>query len=416
MQMELYKERQQSNENSNQLKPVEAFQSLVQYVNELTDIVNKIKVKNEAEFLIAYQNHMKKIKAELKELRSKMEEQLGIQNQNNVKVTSSDNELVINSLKIYQVYFREECLKLYQKVELKNKEVYELRFKLSELQKSNEFLESQIKSLIKKVKLQEIDKELQPNIQLDQTFCTTTPANQHKFQKRRLTDYQSKVDMSSSLSKHHYSSIKEMFPADDLNKEIVKYEDILDKITKYVTIIEQKYQNQNRILNEKVQKLLISQNKKCVIRSELENFFLECVETVRKEVQKKRPLANFQQYQSYLDSVQDYSQFYKEDKIKILELVVSNEKLLVFIFQKLFPNHVNLVLQSIKEDTNLKSYLDQNLKNSIPNHQNTEEIINLNQLVTNYKVEASKTAREVRSVSLNKQLEVRRGKLLFKQF
>ncbi|CAD8180704.1 unnamed protein product [Paramecium octaurelia] len=407
MQMELHKERQQSNENSNQLKAVEAFQSLIQYMNELTDIINKIKVKNEAEFINAYQNHMKIIKAELKELRSKMEKQLGIQNQNTVKVASSDNELA---------YFREECLKLYQKVELKNKEVYELRFKLGELQKSNEYLESQIKSLIKKVKLQEIDKELQPNIQLDQTFCTTTPANQHKSQKRRLTDYQSKVEMSSSLSKHHYSSIKEMFPADELNKEIIKYEDILDKITKYVTIIEQKYQNQNRILNEKVQKLLISQNKKCVIRSELENFFLECVETVRKEVQKKRPLANFQQYQSYLDSIQDYSQFYKEDKIKILELVVSNEKLLVFIFQKLFPNHVNLVLQSIKGDINLKTYLDQNIKNPIPNHQNTEEIINLNQLMTSFKVEAPKTTREVRSVSLNKQLEVRRGKLLFKQF
>ncbi|CAD8098440.1 unnamed protein product [Paramecium primaurelia] len=404
MQMDLYKERQQSNENSYQFKAVEAFQSLIQYMNELTDIMNKIKLKNEAEFINAYHNHMQKIKEELKELRNKIEEQQGIQNQNKIKVTSGDNELV---------YFREECLKLYQKVELKNKEIYELKYKLGELQKTNEFLEQQIKSLIKKVKQTEIDKELLPNIQLDQTFCTTTPAKQYKSHKRRLTDYQSKVELSSSLSKHHYSSIKEMFPTDELQKDIVKYEDFLDKITKYITIIEQKYQNQNRILNEKVQKLLISQNKKSIIRSDLEYFFLECVETVRKEIQKKRPLTNFQQYQSYLDSMQDFSQFYKEDKIKILELVVSNEKLLVFIYQKLFPNHVNLVLQSIKEDTHLKSLLDQNPKNSILNN---DEIVNLNQLVTNYKVEVPKTTREVRSVSLNKQLEVRKGKLLFKQY
>ncbi|CAD8199185.1 unnamed protein product [Paramecium pentaurelia] len=404
MQMDLYKERQQSNENSYQAKAVEAFQSLIQYMNELTDIMNKIKLKNEAEFINAYQNHMQKIKAELKELRNKIEEQQGIQNQNKIKVTSGDNELV---------YFREECLKLYQKVELKNKEIYELKYKLGELQKTNEFLEQQIKSLIKKVKQTEIDKELLPNIQLDQTFCTTTPAKQYKSHKRRLTDYQSKVELSSSLSKHHYSSIKEMFPTDELKKDVVKYEDFFDKITKYITIIEQKYQNQNRILNEKVQKLLISQNKKSIIRSDLEYFFLECVETVRKDIQKKRPLTNFQQYQSYLDSMQDFSQFYKEDKIKILELVVSNEKLLVFIYQKLFPNHVNLVLQSIKEDTHLKSLLDQNPKNSILNN---DEIVNLNQLVTNYKVEAPKTTREVRSVSLNKQLEVRKGKLLFKQY
>lgn len=43
--------------------------------------------------------------------------------------------------------------------------------------------------------------------------------------------------MSSSLSKHHYSSIKEMFPTDELQKDTVKYEDFLDKITKYLRIL-----------------------------------------------------------------------------------------------------------------------------------------------------------------------------------
>ncbi|CAD8178276.1 unnamed protein product [Paramecium pentaurelia] len=407
MQLDLYKERQQQNENSQQVKAAEAFQSLVQYMNELTDIVNKIKLKNEAEFVIAYQNHMKKIKAELKELRNKTEEQHSIQTQNKINVTNNENELV---------YFREECLKLYQKVEMKSKENYELRYKLTELQKTNDFLEQQIKSLMKKVKLQEIDKEILPIVQLDQIFCTTTPVNQQKYNKRKLTEYQPKVELSSSLSKHHQSSIKEMFPVDELNKENFKYNDIVDKFTKYVTIIEQKYQNQNKILNERVQKLLISQNKKSIIRSDLEYCFLECVDAVRREIQKKRPLGNFQQYQSYLDTIQDFQQFYKEDKIKILELVVSNEKLLVFIYQKLFPNHVNLVLQSIKEDKNLKTFLDESFKHSVTMNNNNNESINVNHLMTQYKIEAPKTTREVRSISLNKQLEMRKGKLLFKQY
>ncbi|CAK91359.1 unnamed protein product (macronuclear) [Paramecium tetraurelia] len=407
MQLDLYKERQQQNENSQQVKAAEAFQSLVQYMNELTDLVNKIKLRNEAEFVIAYQNHMKKIKAELKELRNKTEEQRSIQNQNKINVTNNDNELV---------YFREECLKLYQKVEMKSKENYELRYKLTEQQKTIDFLESQIKSLMKKVKLQEIDKELLPNLQIDQIFCTNTPVNQQKSHRRRLTEYQPKVELTSSLSKHHQSSIKEMFPPDELNQENLKYEEIVNKFTKYVTIIEQKYQNQNKILNEKVNKLLISQNKKSIIRSDLEYCFLECVDAVRREIQKKRPLGNFQQYQSYLDTIQDFQQFYKEDKIKILELVVSNEKLLVFIYQKLFPNHVNLVLQSIKEDKTLQTFLEQNVKHSVTIPNNNEESLYNNHLLTNYKVEAPKTTREVRSVSLNKQLEMRKGKLFFKQY
>ncbi|CAD8105271.1 unnamed protein product [Paramecium sonneborni] len=407
MQLDLHKERQQSNENSQQAKVAEAFQQLVQYMNELTDIVNKIKLKNEAEFIIAYQSHMKKIKAELKELRYKTEIQQSIQTQNKGKILNNENELV---------YFRDECLKLYQKVELKNKENYELKFKLAELQKTNDFLEQQIKSLMKKLKLQEIDKEQFQIAQLDQTFCTTTPANQQKSNRKRFTDYHSKVDLNSSLSKHHYSSIKDMFPNDELIKENFKSDEIIEKITKYVTIIEQKYQNQTKILKEKVQKLLISQNKKSIIRSDLEYFFLECIDAVRREIFKKRPLGNFQQQQSYLDSIQDFQQFYKEDKIKILELVVSNEKLLVFIYQKLFPNHVNLVLQSIKEDVNLNTFLYQNTKNLIKINNINEDNLHKINLVTDYKVEAPKSTREVRSVSLNKQLEVKKGKILFKQY
>lgn len=45
------------------------------------------------------------------------------------------------------------------------------------------------------------------------------------------------MELSSSLSKHHYSSIKEIFLSDELNKEIVKYENILDKITKYLIML-----------------------------------------------------------------------------------------------------------------------------------------------------------------------------------
>ncbi|CAD8193381.1 unnamed protein product [Paramecium pentaurelia] len=398
MQLEIYKDRTSSNENTQQNKAIETLQSLLQYINDLTDIVNEIKLKNQAEFIIAYQNHMQKIKAELKELKNKTEEQQNNLVLNKLKITSNENQLTL---------FREECLKLYEKIEQKNKENQELKFSLEEQKKTNEFLEQQIKGLMKKLKYQEIEKEQKPTPLLEQTFCTTTHTNHFKYPKRKLTEYNTKLDLSSSLSKFHYSTIKDMFSSEEYNNNS-KYDELIEKISNYVTQIEQKYQKQIQALNQKVHNLLISQNKKSVIRSDLETFFLDCVETVRRDILKKKlPFGNNQWQQNQIEMISDYSQFHKEDKLKILQLVVSNEKILVFLYQKLFPNHVNLVIKSIREDININNFLEQSVKCDLSNnHQQSGD----------YKIDVPKTTREVRSASMSKQLEVRRGKLLFKQY
>lgn len=46
----------------------------------------------------------------------------------------------------------------------------------------------------------------------------------------------------------------------------------------------------------------------------------------------------------YLNEVKDYNVFRMEDKIKILELLVSNEKLLIYLYQKIFPSQFNMYL------------------------------------------------------------------------
>jgi hypothetical protein len=53
-------------------------------------------------------------------------------------------------------WFREESIKLYSKLELKNKENYELNFKIYELEKDKSFLENQVKQLLKKNRLLEV--------------------------------------------------------------------------------------------------------------------------------------------------------------------------------------------------------------------------------------------------------------------
>ena len=40
----------------------------------------------------------------------------------------------------------------------------------------------------------------------------------------------------------------------------------------------------------------------------------------------------------YLNEIKDYNVFRMEDKIKVLELLVSHEKLLIYLYQKIFPS------------------------------------------------------------------------------
>ena len=83
-----------------------------------------------------------------------------------------------------------------------------------------------------------------------------------------------------------------------------------------------------------------------VIRSDLETFFLECVETVRRQLaRRKYQNKEVQDMNYYLNEIKDYNVFRMEDKVKILELLVSNERLLIFLYQKIFPSQFNAYLQ-----------------------------------------------------------------------
>ena len=48
----------------------------------------------------------------------------------------------------------------------------------------------------------------------------------------------------------------------------------------------------------------------------------------------------------YLNEIKDYNVFRMEDKIRILELLVSHEKLLIYLYQKIFPSQFNMYLQT----------------------------------------------------------------------
>lgn len=49
---------------------------------------------------------------------------------------------------------------------------------------------------------------------------------------------------------------------------------------------------------------------------------------------------------AYINKIKDYNTFRVEDKLKILELLLTHEKLLIYLYQKIFPSNFSNFVQS----------------------------------------------------------------------
>jgi|JI6StandDraft_1071083.scaffolds.fasta_scaffold00305_34 uncharacterized protein YigA (DUF484 family) len=95
---------------------------------KIQDVINR----HEAEFLLAYRNHMKKIKQELEDIRNKTA---------NAEANSNSFDR-ITSLEKQLILFREEALKLYNNLEQKSRECEQYKLRLDESNSQNKFLEN----------------------------------------------------------------------------------------------------------------------------------------------------------------------------------------------------------------------------------------------------------------------------------
>ena len=93
------------------------------------------------------------------------------------------------------------------------------------------------------------------------------------------------------------------------------------------------------------------------VKSDLESLFLECVEEVRKEVSKRRTQSLVNQKfakRAQTSGKPGGDQLNSSDKRKILEILVSNEQVLVFLYEKLFPYRANQYGNTVKMEDTLK--------------------------------------------------------------
>jgi hypothetical protein len=81
-------------------------------------------------------------------------------------------------------------------------------------------------------------------------------------------------------------------------------------------------------------------------KSELEEFFLECVEEVKKNIKKRKEfqIKNTRYSKSTAKTTVSTSSkepklagFASQDKAKVIELLMENDNVLLFLYEKLFP-------------------------------------------------------------------------------
>jgi len=84
-------------------------------------------------------------------------------------------------------------------------------------------------------------------------------------------------------------------------------------------------------------------------RNELEDFFLNCIEEVKKDIVKRKTKQDSYPHKKFNRSSSQnfkkskslkgpkYEQFTKTDKKKVIELLISNEQVLLFLYEHLFP-------------------------------------------------------------------------------
>lgn len=106
--------------------------------------------------------------------------------------------------------------------------------------------------------------------------------------------------------------------------------------------------NQLEIEHKKIKELRSDKSNYLSGRNELEEFFLECVEEVKKEIQKRKEhQTKSSRYSVVPTTAKSLSStktskpklgvFQNQDKFRVIELLMENDNVLLFLYEQLFP-------------------------------------------------------------------------------
>ncbi|OMJ76130.1 hypothetical protein SteCoe_24573 [Stentor coeruleus] len=314
-----------------QEKVEEYSKTLKQQIKGLDAHIDTVLQKHEQDFLNAFKCQMFALYSQLKDLKKKNDE-------NEVRLKHDEQ---MNKLQKSLEWFRDEAVKLGESTQYYKKESEKWKAKAESLEDDRKFLENQLKATKRKIKLLQIDREESKNsdTSLQTSFFRTQDPSSLKF----------------TPSNKSGEIVLELF-----HKANCHIDEFMHELEKFFNDLENKYneslkhiKNSLEVERKRYKTMSAQQTSVFFAKSDLENLFLECVEEVRKEVNKRKIQTVAQQ-----KFFKKCNVVHKEirdvltpgDKRKILEMLISNEQVLILLYEKLFPYRANQYGNNIRKD------------------------------------------------------------------
>jgi len=297
------------------LTDIRASEPYHAYYHQLTAQIalldSKVKTSlkgHEKDLLSAFRTHMHEVYQQVNDLKRKTDEQ----------EWSRRRDEHVNKLESSLEWYKEEALHLAEACKAHKKECEKWKVKVDVLEEERKMLEIQLQAAKKQIKMYN---EQWPNDPA-QAEPLHFPAV-HKSDPPLNSPFLSQLSAKANTSDPRF----------------------LQEVEKYVNTQEQKCQEAIKRLQSvvegekrKAKAVAAAQASAFLAKSDLESVFLECVEEVRREVQRRRTQAAMTaKYTTEATFTEPKSAFTPRDKRRILELLIGNEKVLVFLYEKLFP-------------------------------------------------------------------------------
>ena len=194
------------------------------------------------------------------------------------------------------VIFREEALKLYNRLDEKAQENDMLRNRLRELEKDQLLNQQQEKEQMRSSKLEDMNKTLLES---------------------KLEEAQGQMEQQEN--------------------EIKRLNNIIGSLREQATHRSKQELRQSSLMSSRrAAETTRAPTRRQPHDNEMKEWFLECVRTVKREV----AMRNHSSTMLDLNSIISIEEFKTVDKLRLLELFLQNEKLLTWLYERIFPDRM----------------------------------------------------------------------------
>mmetsp|Transcript_14643 Transcript_14643/g.30052 ORF Transcript_14643/g.30052 Transcript_14643/m.30052 type:complete len:362 (-) Transcript_14643:6-1091(-) len=299
----------------------EEYEKLNEVVDQLGMKVSGVLAKQENEFLGAYRAHMYNVQRELQGLKAEVVE----------KENALTNNEQMQKLEEECKWYREESLRLDGLLGEAKKSEQFMKQKMSMLEDDRNWLAKQLKSAKKQNKLLRAEIELQLREGID--------ANDKMFETRQ-------PETGGMSESHNTSSLPALPRPGSKNTGKMFQSQSASVLLPTDTLLLQKELRQMKLQRDAekktAQELRASITEEKTSRKELEEFFLDCIEDVKKSIERRRRKVAMggkmtAVQEALLQKPIELHDFMAQDRKVVVESLLSRDEVLSILFDSLFP-------------------------------------------------------------------------------